>query len=422
MRPVLTGPVATFVAAFVGGFAFCPALGAMTGMGSSASALDTSGAVKLRLCAPAWRYIGEQKPQDVAKDFTVVFGRMPPADFHQGNPGCKCLAYTLGPYVAKALLTKLPAEALAHGSTGEVVKARAWANWLVCPDNPKWIEYITETNRKAMESDFDGLFVDSMGTAPVESNYVLSPAINPKTGKPYTKSEWLAAECVMLDAIRKALPKGKLLTLNGLGPGKRYWTEPENESPRVLLKYVDGAMSESIWRAAPAKLADWPSPEGWMGDVKMIQDVERRGLMGFWWTKCWTDGNTSNNEPNAKVLVPQWRRFALASYLLAAGPRSYFNFDTMKNDKPKSNAAERFPEYEAPLGTATGPMEEVQGKGVYRRPFSNGFVIVNPGDKAVEGIDLPATKGAPLYSWGEDRTVASPLTVAAHTGLILTPR
>jgi len=69
--------------------------------------------------------------------------------------------------------------------------------------------------------------------------------------------------------------------------------------------------------------------------------------MGFWWTKCWTDGNTSKHEPGADRLVPQWCRFALASYLLAASPRSYCNFDTEKNDQPKSNAAEYFTEYDA---------------------------------------------------------------------------
>jgi hypothetical protein len=157
-----------------------------------------------------------------------------------------------------------------------------------------------------------------------------------------------------------------------------------------------------------------------MGEIRMVQDVERRGLMGFWWTKCWTDGNTSANEPNAATLVPQWRRFALASYLLAAGPHSCFNFDTVKNDKPVSNAAEYFPEYDAPLGEAVGPMQELAEGAVYWRPFSNGLILVNPTEKAMEGIQKIAAKGAAFVSWGENRTVRAPLSIPPHTGLILT--
>jgi hypothetical protein len=225
----------------------------------------------------------------------------------------------------------------------------------------------------------------------------------------------------MLEAIRAALPEGKLLTLNGLGPGSRYWAEPVEESPRVLLGHVDGAMSESIWRKAWEPLDRWPTPDDWMADVRMVQDIQQRGLLGFWWTKCWSDGNTSDNEPNAEVLVPQWRRFALASYLLAAGPGSYFNFDTRKLD---NNAAEPFPEYDAPLGSASGPMQAIDNNGAYARPFSNGLVLVNPTSRAVTVERLPwgdaQSPPAEYVAWGEDRMVRLPLTVAAHTGMILT--
>jgi hypothetical protein len=184
---------------------------------------------------------------------------------------------------------------------------------------------------------------------------------------------------------------------------------------------VDGAMSESIWRAAVAKLDDWPTPQRWMLDIRMIQDVDRRGLMGFWWTKCWTGGNSSLDQPGGDKLVPQWRRFALGSYLLAAGSKSYFNFDTRKNDL---NAAEPFPEYDAPLGKAVGGMQQIGQNGVYGRPFSTGVVLVNPTAQPVKVSALPWSENLPasdFTSWGEDRSVRFPLEIAAHTGLLLTP-
>jgi|JI10StandDraft_1071094.scaffolds.fasta_scaffold00117_14 hypothetical protein len=396
------------------------ALAASAG-GAKASPPDEQ-LTRLRLCTPAWRNIGPLTPQEAARKFPVIFGHLDPKPFHEGNPAASCFKYILGPYVAKTQLDVLPREALASDRNHDFVKARDWENWLIVPDNPQWLAHVRTMVTKLMASDFDGLFVDSMGVAPVASNYTLTTALNPHTNQPYTKAEWLAAELIMLKAIRAAMPAGKKVTLNGLAQGTRYWAEPEAESPRVLLSAVDGAMSESVWRDAKSGLGAWPTPERWMLDVRMIQDVEQRGLMGFWWTKCWSDGNTSNNEPNAAVLVPQWRRFALASHLLAAGPHSYFNFDTVKNDKPKSNAAEYFPEYDAPLGHAVSAMEPIDRSGIYARRFSNGVVVVNPTGESSPELSLPWADlaQATFQVTGENRTTSARFVVAAHTGLILT--
>lgn len=390
-----------------------------------ATTAEAQAQTELRLFTPAWRKIGEQTPQNVAKRFTIIMGHLPPAPFHEGNPDAKCLKYILGPYVDKeelGLMEKKSPTALAHDAQGGVVKASDWVNWLVAPDDPAWLAYVGKRTAELMNSDFDGLFVDSMGTAPIAEHYTKTLALNPNTRKPYTKSEWLAAENVMLGAIRRALPPGKLLTLNGLGPGIRYWTEPEAASPRVLLSQVQGAMSERIWRDPPQALDRWPTVEHWLLDVRMVQDVERRGLMGFWWTKCWTTHGTSRNEPNADVLIPQWLRFSLASYLLAAGPHSYFNFDTDRDDKPKSNAAEYFPEYDTPIGYATSEMLPLADTGAYVRRFSNGVVLVNPTDKAIPSVKLlwPELASVKLVSSGENRTVSGEFELRAHTGLLLT--
>ncbi len=381
----------------------------------------TGDEVKMRLCAPAWRNIGGQDPGEVAKKFTVIFGHLDPAPFHAGNPQTKCFKYYLGPYVSKAVRDSLPREALASDSTGGFVKAKDWENWLIVPDNPKWIEYHVGvvTNFLKAHPEWDGIFEDSMGTAPVEGGYLLTDPINPNTGKVYTKSDWLAAEQVMLDAVRKALPAGKQLTMNGLAQCTRYWTTPESDSPRALLPYVDGAMAELTWRSPTAGLSAWPSLSDWNKTISMIGDVQARGMMGFWWTKMWGDGNTSNNEPNASVLVPQWRRFTLASVLLAAGSKTHYNFDTMKND---NNAAEMFAEYYAPLGAATGTMTPLNVANVYGRPFTGGIVLVNPNTTDAANVTIPWTawKGKTLVAAGEGKSYTEPFTIPAHTGMILT--
>lgn len=373
--------------------------------------------VRLHLFAPAWRGIGDRDPATVAKKFAIIYLRADPAPFHRGDPGVKCIVYSLGPYVNKAELQTLPPAALAHDAAGGFVKARDWPNWLVAPDNPKLQEYERGLVLKLMAGGYDGLFVDSLGTAPIDSAYVLSKAINPHTGSPYTAEQWLAAEIEMVRVAREALLKGKLLFMNGLGPGTRYWKEPEAASPRVLLAQFDGAMSESIWRTARAPLAEWPSAENWMLDIRMVQDVDRRGLLGFWWTKCGSVvGEKPRDEDTEQNLIPQWRRFALASYLLAAGPRSYFNF--LAGDTKLNDAAQYYPEYDAPLGVANGPMRPLAG-GVYYRLFSGGLVMVNPTGAAVDGL-RPEGAAGEFTSAGEGRKRRAPFALPAHTGWILT--
>ena len=373
--------------------------------------------VRLRLFAPAWRGIGDRDPAAVAKKFVIIYMRADPAPFHRGYPPVKCIIYSLGPYVNKADLRTLAPEALAHDASGELVKARDWPNWLVAPDNPKLLEHERKLVRNLMAGGYDGLFVDSPGTAPIDTNYVLTKAINPNTRNPYTGDEWLAAEVKMVQAAKEALPKDKLLFMNGLGPGTRYWREPEAASPRVLLAQFDGAMSESIWRTAKAPLDQWPSAENWMLDIRMVQDVDRRGLFGFWWTKCGSVvGARPKDEETHQDLVPRWRRFALASYLLAAGPKSYFNF--LAGDAKLNDAAQYYPEYDAPLGAATGPMRELARRVYYRR-FSGGLVMVNPSGSAVDGLRPEGGEGE-FTSAGEGRKLRAPFSIAAHTGWILT--
>ncbi len=366
----------------------------------------------------------------MAKRFTFIFGGMAPKGFHEGNPEAKCIRYMLGPYVDPKTLPLAGEEVLALSDQGKRIKASGFTNWVIVPDNPRWLEFVKSEVHKAMDnSDWDGVFSDSMGTAPVDTNYVDARPINPHTKKPYTAEEWLAAEVVMLKAVNEALPKGRLHILNGLTRGNRYWAEPESASPRALLPYVDGAMSELIWRTPNSKLTDWPSLELWMQEIRMIQDVEKRGKLGFYWTKCWTGSQfTSTTQPDADKLIPQWLRFSLCSYLLAAGPHSYYNFDTKRTDNPEgkgelvSNAAEQFPEYDAPLGVATGEMQEIGKSGVYYRPFSNGVVLVNPSDKAAEGVSLPdqSMDGKTYITWGDKTEFRFGSAIPPHTGLLLT--
>lgn len=77
------------------------------------------------------------------------------------------------------------------------------------------------------------------------------------------------------------------------------------------------------------------------------------------------------------VYGDQERMFALGSYLLVKGSRSYFNIEL-------DLMPEWYPEYDIPIGTPLMPpaanVDELYDSisGTYRREFDNGFIFVNP--------------------------------------------
>lgn len=387
------------------------------------------GDVALRLFSPAWRGIGDpSKAPEVARRFEYIFTNLKPSLFKPHNPAVKVLKYTLGPYVTDkdrdTLLATRP-QALARDSQSRLIRATGFAQSLVVPNNPDWLAFLNDKIRNTLMPTkdafaYDGVFVDSSGNAPVATKFVSAPPVDPATGRLYTRSSWFTALRPLLATSKTA--GGGLVVFNGLQRGESYWREPMGESPRSLLDVpgLTGALSETVWRGASDSISYWRPPASWLSEVKMIEDVQARGVNGFFWTKCWSDGNTCNRAPNADTLVPQWRRFALASHLLAAGSKSYFNFDTSKNDTPYSNAAEYFPDYDhaTRLGTtpSTNPRQPVAGTDAWFRTFSNGVVLVNPNQTKSVTVALDPSK---TYRKFDGATVTGSVTLAPHTGEVL---
>jgi hypothetical protein len=126
------------------------------------------------------------------------------------------------------------------------------------------------------------------------------------------------------------------------------------------------------------------------------------------------------------------RLFALASYLLIKGSRTYLCLLTTGDV-----ALEYYPEYTLSLGGATAaPLAHVTNYfhapwGVYRRAYSNGWALVNPGETAVTipnlGTNLlravpsggGAVGGAGSYGGTLGFLSVTGLTVAAHGGEVL---
>ena len=126
------------------------------------------------------------------------------------------------------------------------------------------------------------------------------------------------------------------------------------------------------------------------------------------------------------------RRFAVASYLLIKGARTYLCLLTTGDV-----ALEYYPEYTIALGGATSPPPASTTSawhgawGVYRRGYTNGWTLVNPGGSAVVIPNLGGTfhrvtasgggavDGAGNYGGSLSYTPVTSLTVAAYSGEVL---
>jgi len=124
------------------------------------------------------------------------------------------------------------------------------------------------------------------------------------------------------------------------------------------------------------------------------------------------------------------RMFATASHLLIKGSRTYF---FMLADE----GLEYYPEYEITLGRALSGLPSDFNNlwhpawGVYRRDYTNGIVLVNPGgtEAAISSLGsqywlVSASGGGAVPSNGEytgslSYTAITSLTLAAHSGAIL---
>jgi hypothetical protein len=129
----------------------------------------------------------------------------------------------------------------------------------------------------------------------------------------------------------------------------------------------------------------------------MLRATDKRILVE---TKVWTTTTPAQTQA--------WHRFALASFLLGNGGTAFFAFSSSRTESGKSpDALAR----SVHIGDPIGSYERVDG--IYRRPFSNGMVLVNPTDQTVS-TDL----GAEYRD--EDGNALETARLGPHSAMILT--
>jgi hypothetical protein len=114
-------------------------------------------------------------------------------------------------------------------------------------------------------------------------------------------------------------------------------------------------------------------------------------------TKAWSKGTMDKKDAVHK--------YALGTFLLGTNGRSYFSFLYDKNTGRSSSL------WDIPIGAPSG--KYFSGSSVYQRVYTNGLVLVNPGDSG-RSVNLSrryVTTGGSLVT---------SVSLAAHTASILT--
>lgn len=390
-----------------------------------------------KLFAPAWRGMGDSSNEANRKYFKEVFTNADPAVFKGLSEGTKVYKYTLGPYVTQAYVrcglipdTNAAKNSSQCGRPDKVLDDSAIAvqkdnhklatypdafknNFLLIPNASATLRYVESDAAKKLKKSgtgpviYDGILSDSMGVAPLGSGYLITPPWKPGTSpsSTFSSSEWLEAQSKMLTAKKKGLETvgaDKQLIINGLANGANYFKTPSAGKVFGANPDISGLMAERIFREPHAAMTSRESFDLWKKNVDMIADVQAKGKKGYWWSKCWTNKSpsgrqTCQDDANYSKEIVKLRRFVMGSYLLAAGDKSYFNFDTdicdggpvkvgKKETCPKSNAAEWFDDYAKAmrLGKATGAYVQKTDTKLFTRNFEYGMVIVNPDTKDYE--------------------------------------
>lgn len=313
------------------------------------------------------------------------------------NPDLLLLAYMNGTLAQSSEGEVFPDEWYLKDAVGAPVASGRWGNWLMNPNHEGWIaNRIQQAQEFLAYSGYDGVLMDVMGTAPIDEDYSSGAPINPATGQVWTKAEWLKTTSALAGRVKAAIAP-KSVFVNGLGSGARYFNPGASSSQ--LLDGIDGGHAEAFLRNAGEPIGRYPTLKNWLKEIDMLVDASARGKSVLTQTKVWSGGTQQEKDA--------WHRYALASFLLGAGERTYFTFFYAREDDPTV----ALPLWATNVGDPEGGYL-ARPDGVYQRNFAHGISLVNPGTQTVT-IPLGGTYRA------LEGNLVSTITLAPNEGNVL---
>jgi hypothetical protein len=389
VRHVLKGPRRLFALTILGvaasGCAAVPAalqvpLAGGVGSGAASSGAAAGTLVSSSLPAPSsvlgrfapiymgkhWSFteaeaVALAKNYDVIAAQTSVFPQFVTA-MKAAKPNLRILAYVNGMFDLSAGGTAYPASWYAHDSKGDRIRS-TFGNYLMNPANPLWAATIAKQCTEAIaKSHYDGCFLDTLGTAPLTPGYTTGMAIDPNTNQVWTDTQWLQATSGVAKATQTANPSAVIMD-NGLLDGQKYYLPVGSTEPLIAATHV--GMVELWLRSNATPPTKFRSETEWLQDIDMVVNAQAQGFYVATTTKLWVSASSAQQTA--------WQKYALASFLLAANGRAYFQF--MPNDTNAGLIYDSSWDHVA-IGNPTDAFSKVGG--LYERSFTNGISAVNP--------------------------------------------
>ena len=376
---------------------------ALTGV-ASAQVGPTADAGKVRAWSPQFfngteKYTPDQAAQ-IAKTFDTIVAL--PTAFNNdvatmkaANPNLTLFLYMKGVFTYN---TTLPEATYAHDAAGNRIEGLHFkGTYLLDPSSPKTLNYdVKFASRELQDSNYDGVFLDTMGSAPLTTGWATGLPVNPATGQVWTNNDWQNATSTLAGQIASQL--GKPTILNGLQNGNSYFDSSAPSSTLIQPGGVTGGMAESWLRGATSAIDRYQSVASWKKDIDALTQAGQNGKSFLAVTKTWTNATQQQKD--------DWYTYAVASYLLGNTGNSYLAYTYTPGDSTTT-----LPLTNLDLGNATSTYTKTQN--IYQRTFTNGRVLVNPSTTS-----YTITLGGTLHTL--NGTAITSITLAPHTAAILT--
>src|SRR3954471_6619908 len=272
--------------------AACLLLLAFTGT-AAATVGPKASAGKVRAWSPQFfngveKYTPDQAAR-IARTFDTIIA-LPTAFLNDmpamkaANPNVNVLLYMKGVFTYN---TTLPESTYAHDAAGKRIEGlRFKGTFLLDPSSPRTAAYdVKFATRELGDTNYDGIFLDTMGTAPLKAGWATGLPVNPATGQVWTESDWLSATSSLADQVRSQL--GKPTTLNGLQNGNSYF-DGSAPSSRLIQNGLAGGMAEGWLRGATTPIDRLQSEASWKNDVDALVHSGANGKTFLAVTKAWT--------------------------------------------------------------------------------------------------------------------------------------
>ena len=139
------------------------------------------------------------------------------------NPNVRIVAYINGTFDLSSGGTGYPAAWYETSGSGARIRS-AFGNYLLDPGNSSWQQSVAQQCSAAIvKSHYDGCFIDTLGTAPLDAGYVTGLPMHPATHAVWNGTAWLTATTAIASAVQSNNP-GAVVLANGLANGAKYFS------------------------------------------------------------------------------------------------------------------------------------------------------------------------------------------------------